>query len=42
MNWRSKKKTLIARSGVETTFKAMAHEISELLLLKTILKDPII
>jgi hypothetical protein len=39
VTWKSKKKTVVARSSVETKYRAMAHTISELTGLQYFLQE---
>ena len=39
VTWRSKKQTMVARSSVKSEFRAMAHDVCELLWLKIIFDD---
>ena len=39
VTWHRKKQSVVARSSAEAEFRAMAHEIYELLWLKALLKE---
>ena len=37
--WRSKRKTIVAKSNVETELRSLANEVNELIWLKLLLEE---